>query len=73
MKAISIFFVLFLTIAINFPYGMFVRRGFENGYLMAALVAMGLTLLVRNHQLYLIVLAVLCTPAANLPEIMLAE
>ncbi|MDA3868805.1 MAG: hypothetical protein PF589_02415 [Gammaproteobacteria bacterium] len=70
MKVISIFVVLLLTIAINLPHGMFARMGFEGDYLMAALVAMVLALLVRNRQLYLVVLVVLCTLAANLPETM---
>ncbi len=73
MKVISIFIVLFLTIAINLPHGMFARMGFEGDYLMATLVAMVLALLVRNRQLYLIVLVVLCTLAANLPETVFAE
>ncbi|MDT8451309.1 MAG: hypothetical protein RQ936_01030 [Gammaproteobacteria bacterium] len=73
MKVISVFVVLFLTIAISLPYGMFARMGFEGDYLMAALAAMVLALLVRNRQIYLIVLVVLCTLAANLPETIVAD
>lgn len=73
MKVISVFVILFLMIAINLPHGMFARIGFEGDYLMAALVALVLALLVRNRHLYLIILVVLCTLAANLPETMFAE
>lgn len=73
MKVISVFVVLFLMIAINLPHGMFARMGFEGDYLMAALIAMVLALLVRNRHLYLIVLVVLCTLAANLPDAIYAD
>ena len=67
MKSILIFIILFLTIAINLPHGMISRMGFDADYLMAALIAVVLTGLLKHKQLFLIVLVVFCALAANIP------
>jgi len=73
MKAILIFIILFLTMAINMPHGMIARMGFGANYLIAALIAVVLAGLLRQRQLFLIVLAVLCALAANIPDEMLMK
>ena len=67
MKAILIFIILFLTIAINLPHGMISRLGFDADILIAVLIAVVLTGLLQNKQLFLIILVVLCAVAANIP------
>lgn len=73
MKMVLIFIVLFLTIAINLPHGMITRLGFDADILIAVLVAVVLTGLLRHSQLFLVVLVVICAVAANLPNEMLIE
>jgi len=68
MKFILVFFILFLTIAINLPSSVISRLGFEANYLLAALVAVVVAGLVQHKQLFLIVLVVLCSVMANLPK-----
>lgn len=67
MRAILIFIVLFLTIAINLPHGMISRLGFDADVLIAVLVAVVLTALLQHRQMFLVVLVVFCAIAANLP------
>lgn len=73
MKIILIFVVLLLSMVVNLPHGMIVRLGFGEDYLIALLIAIMLTVLLRNRQLYLIVLVVLCLLAANLPVTITGE
>ena len=67
MKAILIFIILFLTIAINLPHGMVTRLGFDADILIAVLIAVVLTGLLQHRQLFLIILVVFCALAANIP------
>ena len=71
MKAVLVFIVLFLTMAINLPHGMISRVGFDANYLMAALAAVVLTGLLMHRQLFLIVLVVFACIAANMPDEMM--
>ena len=73
MKTILIFIVLFLTIAINLPHGMIARMGFDADFLIAALIAVVLTGLLKHRQLFLIILVVFCAIAANIPEEMISQ
>lgn len=68
MKSILVFIILFLTIAINLPHGMVARMGFDADILIAALIAVVLTGLLRHRQLFLVILVVFCVIAANMPE-----
>ena len=72
MKFVLVFFILFMTIAINLPSSVISRLGFEANYLLAALVAVVVTGLVQHKQLFLIVLVVLCSVIANLPKEVMA-
>ena len=67
MKAVLIFIILFLTIAINLPHGMIARLGFDADILIAVLIAVVLTGLLQHRQLFLIILVVFCALAANVP------
>ena len=71
MKAVLVFIVLFLTMAINLPHGMISRIGFDANYLIAALAAVVLTGLLMHRQLFLIVLVVFACIAANMPDEMM--
>ena len=73
MKAILIFIILFLTIAINLPHGMIARMGFDANILIAGLIAVVLTGLLRHRQLFLIILVVFCALAANVPDEMVED
>ena len=73
MKTLLIFIILFLTIAINLPHGMIARMGFDADILIAVLIAVVLTGLLRHRQLFLIILVVFCALAANVPEEMISE
>ena len=68
MKAVLIFIILFLTLAINLPHGMIARLGFDADILIAVLIAVVLTGLLQHRQLFLIILVVFCAVAANVPE-----
>ncbi|MCW8830535.1 MAG: hypothetical protein OQK32_03335 [Gammaproteobacteria bacterium] len=72
MKSLLVFIILFLTIAINLPHGMITRMGFDADILIAVLIAVVLTGLLRHKRLFLIVLVVFCALAANVPEEMIA-
>ena len=67
MQAALIFFILFLTIAVNLPSSVIARMGFDANLLMAALVAVVITGLISNRKLFLVVLVVLSSVIANLP------
>ena len=71
MKTLLIFIVLFLTIAINLPHGMIARMGFDADILIAVLIAIVLTGLLRHRQLFLVILVVICALAVNVPEEMI--
>ena len=73
MKSILIFTILFLTIAINLPHGMIARLGFDADVLIAALIAVVLTGLVRHRQLFLVILVLFCALMVNVPEEMIRE
>ena len=73
MKSILVFIVLFLTLAINLPHGMIARMGFDADILIAVLIAVVLTGLLRHKQLFLIILVVGCALAANVPDEMVRE
>jgi len=68
MQAVLIFFILFLTIAINLPSSVITRMGIDANVLMAALVAVVMTGLISYKNLFLIVLVVACSVIANMPE-----
>ena len=72
MKAVLIFIILFLTIAINLPHGMVARMGFDADILIAVLIAVVLTGLLRHRQLFLVIIVVFCALAANVPEEMIS-
>ena len=73
MKSILVFIILFLTIAINLPHGMIARMGFDADILIAVLIAVVLTGLLRHKQLFLIILVVGCALAANVPDEIIKE
>ena len=71
MKAVLVFIILFLTIAVNLPHGMITRIGFDANYLMAALAAVVITGLVMHRQLFLIIIVLFLCGAANMPSEMM--
>lgn len=62
------FLIIFMTLAVNMPDSMITRLGFDQNYLLAALVAMALAGLLVHRRLFLVLLVLLCTLGANLPQ-----
>jgi len=68
MQAVFVFIVLFLSIAVNLPDSIIARMGFDADILMATLVAVVITGLIKHKNLLLILLVVFCSVMANMPD-----
>jgi hypothetical protein len=68
MKYLALFLVLFVSIAINLPSGYLAMLGMDATVLMAALVAVLLTLLTAHRRVFFVVLVVVMSIIANLPD-----
>jgi len=68
MKYLALFLVLFISIAINLPSGYLALLGFDADILLAALVALVLTVLTANRKLFFVVVVVAMSIGANLPD-----
>jgi len=67
-KYLLIVMVLFMTVAINLPDNMISRLGFEPDYMLAALAAIVMAGFTVYRKLAAIVLIILMSLGANMPE-----
>lgn len=72
MKFVSMFIVLFLTIAANLPSSVIARLGFDADYLKAALIAAVIAALIQHKKLFLVAVVIMCSIFANMPGDILA-
>ena len=68
MKLALVFFILYLTMAINLPDSYIAHLGVDPNYLMIALIAIVIAGLVTHRHIALITLVILLSFGANLPE-----
>ena len=63
-----VFFVFFITIAVNSQDNVIARLGFDHQYLLITLVALVVTGLIAHRRMMLIVLVLFMSIGANMPE-----
>jgi hypothetical protein len=63
-----VFFVFFITIAVNSQDNIMMRLGFDHQYLLTTLVALVVTGLIAHRRMMLIVLVLFMSIGANMPE-----
>lgn len=68
MKYLALFLVLFVSIAVNLPSGYLAMLGLDVSIILAALVAVLLTVLTAHRRVFFVVLVVVMSIAANLPD-----
>lgn len=66
-KSILLFLVLFVTIAVNLPTGMFAGFGFQPNLVLAFFIALGVTAAIKEAHLGMTIVVVVLTALANLP------
>lgn len=71
MKILFFFVVVFVSLTINLSDSMIGRMGFDNNYLLVALVALAFSGMVAQRRAVVIIVAALLAVVANLPEMVL--
>lgn len=68
MKYLALFLLLFISIAINLQSGYLAVLGFHPDIMMAAVAAALLTVLTAHRKVFFVVLVVMMSIGANLPD-----